>query len=129
MKKEESFTFSIPQTPVKVNDGDEKLGKNAKRKLKKAEAEKQIAQKESELKNLRQIIHQGINGYSQEEASKSTSEDHESHNNLKLSSSEDPKSQIDSFLSKMNMIGKTKAQKASTGTKGELSDSSSFGSI
>ena len=93
MKKQESFTLSIPQSPVKFNEttnGDDKLGKNAKRKLKRADAEKQIAEKEKELKTLRQAIYQGINGYSQEEASKSTSEDHDSHNNFK-SSSEDPK--------------------------------------
>ena len=59
--------MSLPESPKKaheLNTENNKLGKNAKRKLMRAEAEEQIRQKEKELKKLRSAIYLGINGYS-----------------------------------------------------------------
>lgn len=59
-----------------ANESEKKLSKNAKRKLKRKEQENAEKKSKEEAQNLRKAIYDGINGYSQKEATKSLSQEY-----------------------------------------------------
>ena len=81
------------------------MSKNAKKKM----ARKQ---EEVKAKTLKKAISEGINGYSQEEASKSSGEDR-----LVSSSDEENGDNLKQFLTKINKAKQFKESKSSSDTR------------
>lgn len=76
--KDQKANVIVAQKPIvpAVVAGDKKLSKNAKRKLKRKEQETEEKKTKDEAKDLRRAIYDGINGYSQKEATKSISQEY-----------------------------------------------------